>query len=143
MANALEVRVPFLDRELVGFAARIPFEYKIRNLTSKYILKKAFSPYLPKKIFKQRKQGFTIPISSWLRGELGDLAEKILLSNSLRQRGLFDQNHLKWMLEEHRKGKQELGHRIWSLVVFEIWARLYLDEKINSKPVFSLEEMIV
>ena len=142
MANALEVRVPFLDRELVEFAARIPFEYKIRNLTSKYILKKAFSPYLPKKIFKQRKQGFTIPISSWLRGELGALAEKILLSDSLRQRGLFKQNHLKWMLEEHRKGKQELGHRIWSLVVFEIWARLYLDEKINSKPDFSLEEMI-
>jgi len=142
MAHGLEVRVPFLDRELVEFSARIPFKYKIRGLTSKYILKKAFAPYLPKKTLKQRKQGFTIPISAWLRAELGDLAGKILLSNSLEKRGLFEQKRLNWMLEAHKNGKQELGHRIWSLVVFEVWARLYLDEKINSAPKFSLEEMI-
>ena len=142
MAHGLEMRVPFLDRELVEFSARIPFEYKIRGLTSKYILKKTFAPYLPKNILKQRKQGFTIPISAWLRGELGELASTVLLSNSLEKRGLFEKERLKWMLEEHRNGKQELGHRIWSLVVFEIWARLYLDEKIKSAPEVSLQEMI-
>jgi len=142
MAHGLEVRVPFLDRELVEFAAQIPFHYKIRGLTSKYILKKTFTPYLPRKILKQRKQGFTIPISAWLRGELGELASRVLLSNSLEKRGLFERERLKWMLEEHRNGKQELGHRIWSLVVFEIWARLYLDEKIKSAPEVSLQEMI-
>jgi len=141
MAHGLEVRVPFLDRELVEFSARIPFEYKIRGLTSKYILKKAFASYLPKITLKQRKQGFTIPISSWLRTELGDLASKILFSSSLEKRGLFDKKRLKWMLEEHKNGKQEFGHRIWSLIVFEVWARLYLDEKISSTPKFSLEEM--
>jgi len=142
MAHGLEVRVPFLDRELIEFSARIPFNYKIRGLTSKYILKKTFAPYLPKKILKQRKQGFTIPISAWLRGELGDLASGILLSGSFEKRGLFEKKHLQWILEQHRSGKQELGHRIWSLVVFETWARLYLDEKINSAPDSSLEEMV-
>jgi asparagine synthase (glutamine-hydrolysing) len=142
MAHGLEVRVPFLDREIVEFAARIPFEYKIKGLTSKYILKKTFSRYLPKEIFKQRKQGFTIPISAWLRDDLGNMAFKILMSKSLEKRDLFEKKQLHWMIEEHRSGKQELGHRIWSLVVFEVWARLYLDEKVNSSPEISLEEMI-
>jgi asparagine synthase (glutamine-hydrolysing) len=142
MANGLEVRVPFLDRELVEFSARIPFKFKIRGLISKYILKKAFRPYLPLKILKQRKQGFTIPISKWLQGELGTLVEKILLNGQLEQRKLFKQKQLKWMIESHRSGKQEFGHRLWSLAIFEIWAKLYLDDKISSAPDLSLEQMI-
>jgi asparagine synthase (glutamine-hydrolysing) len=142
MAHGLEVRVPFLDRELVDFAARIPFDFKIRGFTSKYILKKAFSPYLPKKILKQRKQGFTLPISDWLRNDLGKVAKKILLSDQCLGRNYFNGDHVRWMFKAHQSGKQELGHRIWSLVVFEVWARLFLDEKISSKPSFSLDEMI-
>ncbi len=142
MAHGLEVRVPFLDRELVEFAARIPFSYKIHGLTSKYILKRTFSPFLPGKTLKQRKQGFTIPISAWLRGELGELARRVLLSDTLSRRNLFERGFLTWMLDEHRGGRQELGHRIWSIVVFEIWARLYLDEKITATPTVSLREMI-
>jgi len=142
MAHGLEVRVPFLDRELVEFAARIPFSYKIHGLTSKYILKRTFSPFLPGKTLKQRKQGFTIPISAWLRGGLGDLARRVLLSDTLSRRNLFEKGFLTWMLDEHRGGRQELGHRIWSIVVFEVWARLYLDEKITAAPTVSLREMI-
>ena len=96
---------------------------------------------MPKEILKQRKQGFTLPISTWLRDDLGNMAFKILMSKSLEKRDLFEKKQLQWMLEEHRRGKQELGHRIWSLVVFEIWARLYLDEKISSPPEISLQEM--
>jgi len=142
MAHALEVRVPFLDRELVEFAAQIPFGYKIHGLTSKYILKKTFSPCLPRKILKQRKQGFTIPIAAWLRGELGDLARRILLSETLVKRNLFEEGFLKWMLDEHKAGRQEFGHRIWSLVVFEIWARLFLDNAVGEKPDIGLRDFV-
>jgi asparagine synthase (glutamine-hydrolysing) len=142
MAHGLEVRVPFLDRELVEFSAKIPFEYKIRGLTSKYILKKTFSPYLPKKNLKQRKQGFTIPISAWLRNGLGTLARNILISKSLERRELFNKKYLEWMLEEHKYGRQEFGHRIWSLVIFELWARLYLDDKIETVPNISMKDMV-
>jgi asparagine synthase (glutamine-hydrolysing) len=142
MAHGLEVRVPFLDRDLVEFSAKIPFEYKIRDLTSKYILKKTFARYLPKKNLKQRKQGFTIPISAWLRNGLGTLARNILLSKSLETRDLFNKNYLKWMLEEHQYSRQEFGHRIWSLVIFELWARLYLDDKIETVPNMSLQDMV-
>ena len=142
MAHGLEVRVPFLDKQLVEYSARIPFNHKIRGLTSKYILKKTFAPYLPKMVLRQRKQGFTIPISAWLQGELGELASHILLSETFVKRKLFEEGFVKLMLDEHKNGRQELGHRIWSLVVFEIWARLYLDEKIISAPHNSLEEMV-
>jgi asparagine synthase (glutamine-hydrolysing) len=142
MAHGLEVRVPLLDREVVEFAARIPFDLKIRGLTSKYILKKSFSPYLPKKILKQRKQGFTIPISTWLRNDLGKVAKKILFSDQCLSRDYFNCDNVRWMFSEHQSGNQDLGHRIWSLVVFEVWARLFIDEKISSKPSFSLDEMI-
>jgi len=142
MAHGLEVRVPFLDKELVEFSAAIPFEYKIRGLTSKYILKKAFSPYLPKKIFKQRKQGFTIPVSSWIRKDLQGLVRNVLLSPSLEKRDIFNKKALRYMLDEHQSGRQELGYRIWSIFVFEIWARLYLDAKIDSSPTFGLSDIV-
>jgi asparagine synthase (glutamine-hydrolysing) len=141
MAHGLEVRVPFLDTELVEFSARIPFHYKLRGLTSKYILKRAFGPILPKKILRQRKQGFTIPISTWLRNDLQDLAINLLLGESLERRGLFNRNYISWMLDEHANGKQEFGHRIWSLVIFEVWARLYLDEKVSSTPDVTLNQL--
>lgn len=142
MAHGLEVRVPFLDRELVEFAAQIPFELKLNGFTSKYILKEAFASFLPRKNLKQRKQGFTLPISSWLRGDLGKTAKRLLLNDGLAKRNLFDTQHIKWMLQEHIKGRQEFGHRLWSLAIFEIWAKLYLDEKITSAPNVTFEEII-
>ena len=142
MAHGLEVRVPFLDKDLVEFSARIPFEYKIRGLTTKYILKTTFASYLPRKNLKQRKQGFTIPISAWLRNGLGALSRDILLSQSMQSRDLFNKKYLEWMLEEHKYSRQEFGHRIWSLVIFELWARLYLDAKVDTVPDLSLQDMI-
>jgi asparagine synthase (glutamine-hydrolysing) len=141
MAHGLEVRVPFLDLELFEFAARIPYDFKIKGLTSKYILKRAVERHLPKSILKQRKQGFTVPMGSWLRNGLRDLAERILLGESLQKRGFFNRETLRWMLAEHRSGRQELGHRIWSLMAFETWAKLYLDEKVASAPGISLAEL--
>jgi asparagine synthase (glutamine-hydrolysing) len=141
MAHGLEVRVPFLDRDLVEFSARIPFEYKIKGFTSKYILKKTFAPFLPSDILRQRKQGFTIPISDWLRSDLRELARSILMSKTFKKRGLFNQKSVEWMLEKHNQKKQEFGHRIWSLVVFETWARLFLDEKLDRKPEMSLADI--
>ncbi len=141
MAHGLEVRVPLLDREVIEYAAQIPYKYKVKGLTSKHILKKAFAPHLPDIILKQRKQGFTVPVSEWLRNGLGKMAEDIILSPELEGRRLFNTNRLSWMLDEHRSGRQDLGHRIWSVVVFEIWARLFLDKKIEEPPSETLKEM--
>ena len=141
MAHGLEVRVPFLDLELFEFAARIPYDFKIRGFTSKYILKRAVEQHLPTSILKQRKQGFTVPMASWLRNGLRDLAERVLLGESLQKRGFFNREKLQWMLAEHQSGRQDLGHRIWCLMAFETWAKLYLDQKVSSAPGMSLTEL--
>jgi asparagine synthase (glutamine-hydrolysing) len=141
MACGLEVRVPFLDRELVEFAARLPFHYKLRGFTSKWILRRAFRPLLPASLFRRPKTGFTIPVSHWLRGELGGLARRMLLEETFPKRDLFDPGFVRWMLDAHQAGTQELGHRIWSLVVFEVWARLFLDQSTREKPLATLWDM--
>ena len=142
MASGLEVRVPFLDKDLLEFSTQIPFNYKIKNFTSKYILKDTFAAYLHPEILRQRKKGFTIPISIWIKNGLRSVVDKILFDGSLAARGFFDQTHIKWMVNNHQSGKQELGHRIWSLVVFELWSRLYLDQKITSTPNLSVTDML-
>ena len=142
MAHGLEVRVPFLDRELVEFAARLPYGFKIKGLTSKYILKRAFGNLLPPEVKRQRKQGFTIPIADWLRGPLAATARGMLLSDRFREREWFEPSFVAWMLESHRCGAQNFGHRIWSLVVLEAWARLYLDKNTLDVPTVSLMDLL-
>ncbi len=127
MANSLEVRVPFLDHEIVEFAATIPLKYKIRGGITKYIEKKAFRRLLPPQILRQRKHGFSIPIHQWFRGELKGFADEILLSKNLEKRKLFNPQIIQQLLEEHQSGRQNLGHHIWALLVFELWAERYLD----------------
>ena len=129
MANSLEVRVPFLDHEFVEFTSRLPFSLKISGLTTKRILKSAMASRLPSSVFSQRKQGFTIPIVDWLRGDLGGLVQSIVLSDRAQKRGLFDSDYLRWMIESHRNRQYDLGYQIWTVFIFEIWARLYLDEE--------------
>lgn len=142
MANSLEVRVPFLDHHLVEFASRIPFSYKVAGITTKRILKMAMAKFLPKTILRQRKQGFTLPIAEWLRGELGEWVWKIVLGKDATKRGFLNPRYVRWMLETHREGRHNLGHRIWSVFIFELWSRLYLDQKICEKPKFHLGELV-
>ncbi len=142
MANSLEVRVPFLDHEFVEFTSRLPFSVKVSGLTTKRILKKALASRLPSTVFSQRKQGFTIPIADWLRGELGDLVEKIILQDRAQERGFFNPDCLRWMLESHRSHRYNLSYQIWAVFIFEIWARLYLDRTDLTKPEATLKDLL-
>ena len=142
MANSLEVRVPFLDHHLVEFASRLPFPFKLAGVTTKMILKKAMANRLPKAILQQRKQGFTLPISEWLRGDLGNLVSDIILGEQSTKRGFLNPKYLRSMLETHRNGHHDLAHRVWAVFTFEIWARLYLDQKLSEKPNIHLKDLL-
>ena len=142
MAHSLEVRVPLLDHKVVEFASRIPFELKIKGFKTKYILKKTVGGMLPKKILKQRKQGFTLPFGTWLRRELKEEVSSLLLSKEFEGRGLFNVNYIRHMIEDHTSGRQDLSHRIMGLLVFEIWARLFIDRRTDDIPAFTLGDMI-
>jgi len=141
MAHGLEIRVPLLDPEVVDFAMRLPYGKKIRGLTSKFLLKKAFENRVPRENLYRHKQGFTVPVSQWLKNELHETASALLLSDRARGRGWFAPQVVAKMLSAHQSGSLDLGHRLWSLVVLEAWARLFLDQNTWEPPEAALEDL--
>ncbi len=126
MCHALEVRVPFLDHKLVEFVATIPAGYKLKRWQKKHILIRALDGILPKPILERRKQGFSIPLNSWLRGPLRDLVHAHLAEPVLREIGLFDPQGVARTLEEHEEGFRNHESRIWALLTFMLWYDLYM-----------------
>ncbi len=126
MANSLEARSPFLDHTLVEFAARIPAHLKLRGWTPKYILRRAAEAYLPADILKRRKQGFSLPVDPWFRGELRGYVHEVLLCPRALQRGYFREAGIRRLLKEQQLG-MEHGMRLWILLMLEIWHQEVLD----------------
>ena len=104
MANSLEARSPFLDHELMEFAARLPVSLKIAHGTGKYLLKAVGRGWLPDEILDRRKMGFGVPLASWLRNELRSLVHDTLTDQTFRDRGLFDPDAVAQLLVEHDGG---------------------------------------
>jgi asparagine synthase (glutamine-hydrolysing) len=127
MAPSLEARVPFLDHKVMEFAATIPTHLKLKGLTTKYILKKAVSDLLPEKILVRGKEGFSIPIKNWIMNELRPLLLDTLSAERVKNRGYFQPQYVQHLVQEHLEGKENHSHRLWALMVFEIWHQMYLD----------------
>ncbi|MFC2149640.1 asparagine synthase (glutamine-hydrolyzing) [Candidatus Auribacterota bacterium] len=125
MANSLEVRVPYLDHRIMEFAASIPFDLKIRGLTTKYIVKQAFREKLPPKIIKQRKGGFSMPVQEWFRGELKDYSYDMLVSDNARINEYLKADYVRNILSMHQKRTANLGNHIFTLIMLELWLRKY------------------
>lgn len=129
MATSLEARVPLLDRELVELAAQMPSSLKIapgRKL--KYLLKQVVADKLPAAIINQRKQGFGRPVSRWLRGSLKPLMEDLLSAERLRQRGYFNPDAVRALVDAHMQQRADHSEHIMALMTFELWHRIYIDE---------------
>jgi asparagine synthase (glutamine-hydrolysing) len=122
MANSLEVRAPFLDRCLVEYALALPPSLMIRGTRRKWILRKAFAETLPPENLARRKQGFGVPIGRWLRQELRPLLSDVVLSTSALERGYLRPEAVKVMVDEHLGGVDH-SHRLWSLLMLELWHR--------------------
>ena len=133
MATSLEARVPFLDHNLIEFAASVPSNLKCKGLTTKYIFKKAVSDLLPKEIINKKKMGFPVPVAPWLRGELGDMASDILLGAEARKRGYFEIGYIQKLLELHRAGRNDFSRLLWTLITFELWHRMYIDRDMKNR----------
>lgn len=121
MACSLEVRSPFLDHKLVEFCARIPSSMKIRGITQKYILKRAFKDEVPAEILNREKAGFAVPISEWFRNELRDFARDTLLSPRSRLGEVFRTEKIRMMLDEHAVGKRNWHTQLWHVLILESW----------------------
>ena len=127
MAVSLECRSPFLDHEVIEFAARLPRRWKLAGLRQKRILKDAFGSMLPKAILSRGKMGFGVPLDRWFRGELRELLCDTLGSERVRSRGWFDANTVENAISEHLAGRAELSQQLWSLLALELWATRYVD----------------
>jgi asparagine synthase (glutamine-hydrolysing) len=126
MANALELRVPFLDHKLVEFAAALPTHLKIQGGKGKVLLRRAMRGVLPDAILDRPKKGFPTPTREWFRGPLYDFARDVLLDPRAACRTYFDGPAIATLLEEHRRGAGHWEQEIWTLLVFEHWSRAFL-----------------
>jgi asparagine synthase (glutamine-hydrolysing) len=121
MAASLEVRAPYLDHTFIEFVARLPRDYKLRGLTSKYILKRAFRDRLPRAVTDRPKKGFGMPVAKWIKGELGDLVRETFDPSRLDNEGLFRPATVARLLDEHITGRADHRKLIWTLLMFEMW----------------------
>lgn len=125
MAASLEVRLPFLAFPLVEFALSLPASMKLKGLTTKYLLKKALAPLLPRRIIKRTKKGFGIPIGKWLKGEFKPLVGELLSRDFVNKQGIFNSTYVSALLHQHNEGYVDRRKELWTLVMFQCWWHKY------------------
>jgi asparagine synthase (glutamine-hydrolysing) len=128
MAEGVEVRVPFLDPDLVDFAARIPDAMKQRGREGKWIFKKAMEPYLPQEVIDRPKSGFGAPLRRWLKIEMRDWLANILSVSRLKKRGLFEPAAVQRLIQNNQSGRIDAAYTLFSLACIEIWCQRFLGE---------------
>jgi asparagine synthase (glutamine-hydrolysing) len=130
MAHSLEVRVPYLDHELLEFMARVPAHLKIRGLRKKWLFRRAVAPWLPAGHLRRPKQGFSVPLASWLRGPLADMLTDLVESRACRESQWLSHSAVRRLVNEHMSGRVNHEIRLWALVCFMEWQRQYMPSEV-------------
>ena len=130
MANSLELRVPFLDKKVMELAEQIPLDCRVNRKTTKIALRKAAEKTLPKVTATKDKLGFPVPIREWLKEDgYYNTVKQAFLSPAAEK--YFDTAKLVKMLDKHRRGKEDLSRKIWTVYTFLVWYGEYFEEKAN------------
>lgn len=125
MATSVELRVPFLDHEVVEFAATLPSSFKLKRNEGKYILKKLMERYLPSEIIYRKKLGFAVPTQKWFGGDLLEKSKDVLLDPTFLKHNFFKREYIENILTGHSVGKEDYSRRIFSLLVLANWLRIF------------------
>lgn len=127
MAHGMEIRSPLCDHQLSEWVAQLPVELKFKNRTLKWLLKESMRGLLPDSALSTRKIGFGDPGTTFYGDRLLPLAETLLFDETARSRGVFDQHQVRRLVDQHFSGRCNHRRRIWSLLIFEVWCRTFLD----------------
>jgi asparagine synthase (glutamine-hydrolysing) len=127
MAVSLEARSPFLDHEVIEFAASLPEKLKLRGLTTKYLLKRVLRRLLPSENLNRAKMGFGVPIGHWFRGKLEPFLRETILSERALKRDLFKPEAVKRLVELHVRRERDYSHHLWTLLMLELWFQRFID----------------
>jgi asparagine synthase (glutamine-hydrolysing) len=128
MAVSLESREPLLDHRLLEFAARVPASLKLRDGVSKFLLRRLLAARLPPTVLARGKQGFEAPIREWLRGPLQPMLHDLVGGRRSLERGVFAPTVVRRLLDEHRRGVADHRHRLWQLLMLELWFERFVDQ---------------
>ena len=123
----MEVRVPYLDLELMRLCATIPEHYKLHGDETKWVLKKAMERYLPMDVLYREKTGFGAPLRKWIAEDLGPLLSELLGPKRIRERGLFDSDAVTAIVAENAANKADHAYLIYCLLTLELWQQTFID----------------
>src|SRR5262249_21155672 len=127
MAASIEVRVPYLDLELMKLCATIPEEFKLRGNETKWVLKKAMERYLPRDVIYRSKTGFGAPLRKWIAEDLRPVVADLLGEKRLKSRGLFEPRQVEAILAENQANKADHAYLIYCLLSLELWQQTFVD----------------
>jgi asparagine synthase (glutamine-hydrolysing) len=132
MAHSLEARVPFMDPVVAELALALDTKQKVRGFSKKRLLRRAVAPLLPREIVRGRKQGFSIPVAAWLRGDLEPFARDVLSAEAVERQGLLRPEAVTRVLDDHVSGREDLSRQIWGLLAFTLWFDRYAREPASA-----------
>lgn len=121
MAASLEVRVPFLDHELVKFAWSLPLGMKLRGGVGKWVLRQVLYRHVPAALIERPKMGFAVPVGQWLKGPLREWADSLISSDRLKRDGFLREDLVRLAWSRHQSGQEDCQHRLWSVLMFQQW----------------------
>lgn len=130
MAHSLELRVPFLDKEVFKVASEIQSKHKLTKGTTKFVLREAMANIIPNEALKRRKLGFPVPINHWLKNELYEWALKIIEESQTDY--LVNKNFVLEMLKKHKNNQGDFSRKIWTVLIFMIWHQIYIENKYEN-----------
>lgn len=132
MAHSLELRVPFLDKEVFNVASKIPTSLKTANGTTKYVLRKAAEGVVPEHVLTRKKLGFPVPIRHWLKAEMNDWAKNIIRESNTDH--LINKSYLLKLLDDHCLGKADNSRKIWTVLMFMVWHQVFVEKVYSFQP---------
>jgi asparagine synthase (glutamine-hydrolysing) len=129
MLASIEARAPYLDRDVSAFGLGLDPELKIKGSTTKWLLKRVALRWLPRPLVLRKKRGLSVPVASWLNGELRSEVDRLLSLELIGRQGLLHPGNVRQLLIEHQCGRANHGRAIWALLMLQYWLERWIPER--------------